>query len=381
MADSTTYDPYAPPEQSTGKKLTRNVVLPVLAVLETILTAKASKGNFVGRTGIDMLNRFDDQDKSQEESRLKAVDRMLSSRRADAQDSRAAASEKRAANQFQLEQDKNEEEASRKGRAENLSLAREDRIRDAVSRLLGSPEGQKLTPSQREFANVNPSDALKFLAFPDLAKDPVQTPAGPRLPIPRLVPAGVTTDLADTKNSITQLQNLEASSDSLKTDAGPLNRLRGLNPWDTEAQGFQQLIASTKQVIGKGLEGGVLRAEDEKKYEKIIPKMGDTPEVRKEKFGQLRTLLENKYNSQLAELKGVGYHTGTLDSIARREPPPPAPKPPPPPRPAPATPPPVPKPAPAQASPAAGKPAVGTVKTNNIGMKVRWNGSRWERAQ
>ena len=53
-----------------------------------------------------------------------------------------------------------------------------------------------------------------------------------------------------------------------------------------------QAIATAKQIIGKGLEGGVLRKEDEEKYNKILPTNWDDDHVAYQKLQFLREVIE-----------------------------------------------------------------------------------------
>lgn len=124
----------------------------------------------------------------------------------------------------------------------------------------------------------------------------------------RALPANQATEIGGTISSVEMLDNLATKASSIKgLTYGPLDIPKALNPWDTGAKQFSQLIASTKQVIGKGLEGGVLRKEDEIKYEKIIPNIGDTKKVLQAKYTQLRELLLNKYKNTIGSLSNAGY--------------------------------------------------------------------------
>lgn len=124
------------------------------------------------------------------------------------------------------------------------------------------------------------------------------------------MPASKATEIGDVKSSIEMLDSLANSASKIKhLTFTPLDKLKAMNPWDTGAQSFNQMVASVKQVIGKGLEGGVLRKEDESKYEKIIPKVGDTKEVLQNKYAQLRLLLLNKHKNMIESLDEAGYNT------------------------------------------------------------------------
>ena len=77
------------------------------------------------------------------------------------------------------------------------------------------------------------------------------------------------------------------------------SKLNPLQYFDPKAQKFKQLTAATKQIIGKGLEGGVLRAEDELKYAAIIPQPGDTTDILESKAAQLDNLLKQKQDERI----------------------------------------------------------------------------------
>jgi hypothetical protein len=69
----------------------------------------------------------------------------------------------------------------------------------------------------------------------------------------------------------------------------------------------QAVIDRVKQVIGKALEGGVLRKEDEAKYEKILPTIGDPPEVAAQKIAGLRAALIDRRLRFIESLGDAGF--------------------------------------------------------------------------
>lgn len=113
--------------------------------------------------------------------------------------------------------------------------------------------------------------------------------------------------LGDVQASMSQLGELVNGLKNPELPQGPISQIRRLNPYDWQAQTKQQLIASTKQLVGKALEGGVLRAEDEVKYNKILPTMADTYESASKKTEQLQSMLDNAYKAKLGSLKKAGY--------------------------------------------------------------------------
>ena len=112
-------------------------------------------------------------------------------------------------------------------------------------------------------------------------------------------------DLATMRESLDLSKELLTAAKAGKLGAG--SRLGTLAPdvvteftgIGAEAKGTQGLIKIAKQIIGKGLEGGVLRKEDEAKYEDILPKIGDAPEVAQAKIDSLIAKIEQKYNRRL----------------------------------------------------------------------------------
>ncbi len=107
---------------------------------------------------------------------------------------------------------------------------------------------------------------------------------------------------------ITQIESALSSLDDLEQKIkdnlqyiGPIKGLAALNPY-SKAKQVQSDIDRVRQVVGKALEGGVLRKEDEEKYKKILSTITDTPENALYKLQQLRTALStNLSNYQSAQ--------------------------------------------------------------------------------
>jgi hypothetical protein len=117
--------------------------------------------------------------------------------------------------------------------------------------------------------------------------------------------------------------------DSALSDASVIDEMLADNPegtgwvpgtvvntpgWVTQFTGLgeqekarQATIDRVKQAIGKTLEGGVLRKEDEVKYTKILPTMSDQPEIALAKMRGLRAALEGKRSDFMANLEDAGY--------------------------------------------------------------------------
>jgi len=122
-----------------------------------------------------------------------------------------------------------------------------------------------------------------------------------------------TLSLSDTAiKNITDLQAGLRDIENLSGDIegsgaiGVVEGLRGLNPFDVEARSLQANIDRVRQVVGKALEGGVLRKEDEEKYKKILPTINDSKEVARNKLDQLKIKLNNDLQNYILYQKQYG---------------------------------------------------------------------------
>jgi hypothetical protein len=101
--------------------------------------------------------------------------------------------------------------------------------------------------------------------------------------------------------------------------AGKMGPISGwghsVNPWDVEFGLFKANMQLSQQVIGKFLEGGVLRKEDTAKYRIILPQPTDLPLIAQGKIDNLRFILES-----MKELYKHGTVTTTIDDEGQEVP-------------------------------------------------------------
>jgi hypothetical protein len=101
---------------------------------------------------------------------------------------------------------------------------------------------------------------------------------------------------------------------------GPVGGTIGsINPYDTKAQTISGKMRTSAQEIGKYLEGGVLRKEDEAKYQKMLPQLGDTSEVAKNKAAMVQKMLFDKFMSDYTAFKESGFDTRAFDSSPMKQ--------------------------------------------------------------
>ncbi len=97
-------------------------------------------------------------------------------------------------------------------------------------------------------------------------------------------------EISQTQKALEDLSVLQTSIENNQQYIGPIKGFARLNPW-SKARKVQADIDRVKQTVGKALEGGVLRKEDEEKYKKILPVANDTPETVMYKLSQITTSL------------------------------------------------------------------------------------------
>jgi len=114
------------------------------------------------------------------------------------------------------------------------------------------------------------------------------------------------TKLQDIQKALGIAGNLKSTLEKNADLIGPVSGRLTQLPYATERKKLQADIDLARQIIGKGLEGGVLRKEDEEKYKNILPTMIDTPEVAQSKLSKLQELLTRDLGTYRQSLTGAG---------------------------------------------------------------------------
>lgn len=116
----------------------------------------------------------------------------------------------------------------------------------------------------------------------------------------------------DAQKAMQGLDELDAILENGYAGGKIAGNLRKLNPLDDTFNTQQASIDRIRQIVGKALEGGVLRKEDEEKYKKILPTMTDEPEVYRAKVEQLRTMIGADMQQYLELQQGYGKGAGQV---------------------------------------------------------------------
>lgn len=136
-------------------------------------------------------------------------------------------------------------------------------------------------------------------------------------PKPKSVTSGDANRIAELNNSLSELAELKAAIGGVSGATGVSAQIGAALPRavtamtgvGVKAKEKQAVIDRVKQVIGKALEGGVLRKEDEVKYAKILPTIGDADEVVAAKLSGLESAITNRREAQFSALEDAGYDT------------------------------------------------------------------------
>lgn len=198
------------------------------------------------------------------------------------------------------------------------ALARGDQ--EAVTRLTRAAE---LASDARRAPPGPPTERAKFwvmrngnpIRISEAEYQPGDTPASTReqgRPVTS-GDAGKFTDLDTSLDDVSVLRTAISGTGSTgtaaKIGANVPNWVTEYTGWGSDAKKKQALIDRVKQVIGKALEEGVLRKEDELKYSKILPTVGDPNELVISKLDGLEDALRKKKQRHLDSLTDAGYDT------------------------------------------------------------------------
>ena len=190
---------------------------------------------------------------------------------------------------------------------------------DDLAQLMGvTPIGPSrlVTPPPKFKAETAADVALKAArvksaeAFATKAEKEGAAGAGKMLPAPTVL------HLNEGKNVARLLPEVEVALKENEDLFGPLEgRARALNPYDKRAQTVIARMKSASQAFGRFMEGGVLRKEDEIKYEGMFPNLKDEKTVARNKLAIIRRQLNQKYNDDVRTEGRSGYDVSGFDVL------------------------------------------------------------------
>lgn len=176
---------------------------------------------------------------------------------------------------------------------------------DASDALPGLPSKGEILAAMVLDAQKGGKNIAKLKTILD-AYDQVDTDEG------KVVPATQAGGLGDFDSAISLMDEVGAILAKSSDKFGPVKGgLGAANPYNVEAQQIDADLRRAAQIVGKAMEGGVLRKEDEIKYRRMLPKLTDTAEVAQYKMEQVKAMLERNRAQRIQALKSAGYNPET----------------------------------------------------------------------
>lgn len=202
--------------------------------------------------------------------------------------------------------------------------------RELVSKVGGSPIGESVSRKQIEsqygpiaqLASGNLKSTQEHKNAIELARIKAEEDRKTEMSKARLVagkhdrlPADKVLTVNQGNTIPRQLADISATIEQNQDSFGPvMGNLSALNPYDTKTQTIDAQLRSAAQSFGRYMEGGVLRKEDEEKYRRMFPVLGDTPEVARNKLAIVNKLLVDKQKSDVGALESQGYSVNGLQA-------------------------------------------------------------------
>ena len=125
-------------------------------------------------------------------------------------------------------------------------------------------------------------------------------------------------EITQSQKALDELDTLESVLNQNLEYLGPISGYQSLNPW-SESRKVLSDIDRVRQSVGKALEGGVLRKEDEEKYKKILATITDTPDTAIYKIQSLRSTIEKDIENYKNNQQMSGRFVGDDKSIITSE--------------------------------------------------------------
>lgn len=158
-------------------------------------------------------------------------------------------------------------------------------------------------PRENMLADIqrDPKNAQDYMKYYQTMQEIYQAPAQTKYSGST---AGTITDMYKGLQTLQDLSSMVGGQDY----AGGViqGNVRKLNPFDTTYKQQQAMVDTARQIVGKAMEGGVLRKEDEEKYKKILPTMQDDPEVAVSKINYITNVIANNMQQYTGLVSGGG---------------------------------------------------------------------------
>jgi hypothetical protein len=135
----------------------------------------------------------------------------------------------------------------------------------------------------------------------------------------KILPSGVIGTYTDAQTAVGMASSLKDLVEQNRAIIGPQKgRVGLLNPYSGDQRKLMADFDLMRQKIGKMIEGGVLRKEDEAKYARILPVITDTPDVAKSKAIKMEAMLKEDLSRYMANYGKAGYDVSGFSDETER---------------------------------------------------------------
>lgn len=128
---------------------------------------------------------------------------------------------------------------------------------------------------------------------------------------------GAIKEISQTQGGIDSLVELKTLINGNIDKLGPVTGLQRLNPY-SESKKLQANVDLVRQKVGKALEGGVLRKEDEAKYKQILATLNDTPSTAIYKVDSLISTLQRDIETYTSLQQSSGRSTDVNAGLTKK---------------------------------------------------------------
>jgi hypothetical protein len=198
----------------------------------------------------------------------------------------------------------------------------QDNQRDIAKTLIDAVKSTKSGQVQQQLLDQITSKYINSFQDPNATQRAGTKPRAPRLLTDNAIKViGHGQSALDQVNSL--ISSVEAKPELMGTGKGALadvTNFLGTTMGSDKIEEMQQLQRDFKllqQTVGKGMEEGVLRKEDEIKYNRLLGNVGNDPKVALRNLKEVQAMVKRDVANHLANHRKAGYDTSQFSDMEK----------------------------------------------------------------
>ena len=307
-------------DEPKGLSTFRDYILPAMAVLETIATSVASRGQNVGTTSLGQIDRFQKRKQLNEIGREKALERAFNQRLADRRESRED-------EKFSFLKD---QAGFKRSQAEMEEKTRQAAIKRASEIASISDPEERAQAAKQFMAATEPDKFVSKTAFPfDMDQFVAKTQAGALIgdriaqtredrAQDRKIEDETRKAAKEKRDALAVYQRLKETADKVPTVkpgfqgvmTGGKRKLEGAISESPEIKNLEVLANVLIPFVAKKIAGevGNLAGQEQTRAKSLIPNVFDTEPVRQFKLNTIEYLIKSKFSPSTKDLVDERYN-------------------------------------------------------------------------